>query len=260
MLVNLILNKEKTKSFNEKRKEIAEREPEYAKYLMPVEKLSDIFIPYLKITKENNNAYIVFEDDYRDSFNGVYMCGLNSNYDIEHITDYKEKRNFKSPLYFQDYGVCDNASQVLDYYDKLFERYEEYMKDKLFVIFLTPIFRKDEPETGGWRWHKWGPYIGKYKPRCEYIHDEKGIDYVFCFHIYEVENIIKNATFTSVWDGGYKITTRCKVNTETKEVFDVEKVVETADCVNELDYEFVTIDNIEYPVSCDKKETEYWYK
>ena len=99
MLINLTLNEEKTKNFNERRKEIAEKEPEYAKYLKPVEKLSDIFVPYSKITKENNSEYIVIEDDYRDSFDGVYMCGLNSNYDIESITNYKEKRNFKSPLY-----------------------------------------------------------------------------------------------------------------------------------------------------------------
>lgn len=33
---------------------------------------------------------------------------------------------------------------------------------------------------------------------------------------------IKNATFTSVCDGGYKVTTNCKVNMKTKEVFDTE--------------------------------------
>lgn len=72
--------------------------------------------------------------------------------------------------------------------------------------------------------------------------------------------MIKNATFTSVWDGGYGITTNCKVNTETKEVFDVEVSRGTEDLVNELDYEYVTIDGSEYLVSNDKEETEYWYK
>ena len=187
MLINLVLNEEKTKKFNERRNEIAEREPEYAEYLKPVKKLSDIFIPYSKITKENGDGYIVIEDDYRDSFDGVYMCGLNANYDIEEITDYKEKRNFDSPFYFCNYGVCDNASQALDYYDDLYKQYEDCMKDKSFVVLLVPMFREDQPECGGWRWHKWGPYIGKFKSKCEYLYDEKGIDYVFCFHIYEVE-------------------------------------------------------------------------
>ena len=72
--------------------------------------------------------------------------------------------------------------------------------------------------------------------------------------------MIKNATFTSVWDGGFEITTNCKVNTETKEVFDIEISEGTADMVNELDEEFVTIDGEEYSVSNDNDYTEYWYE
>lgn len=71
--------------------------------------------------------------------------------------------------------------------------------------------------------------------------------------------MIKNATFTSVWDGGYEITTNCKVNTETKEVFDIEPSIGTEDLVNELDYEYVTVDGEDFPVSSDNEETEYWY-
>lgn len=33
-----------------------------------------------------------------------------------------------------------------------------------------------------------GQYIGKYEPRCEYLYDEEGIDYVYCFTILEVED------------------------------------------------------------------------
>lgn len=71
--------------------------------------------------------------------------------------------------------------------------------------------------------------------------------------------MIKSATFTSVWDGGYEITTNCKVNTETKEVFDIEPSIGTEDLVNELDCEYVTIDEEDFPVSSDNEETEYWY-
>lgn len=69
--------------------------------------------------------------------------------------------------------------------------------------------------------------------------------------------MIKNATFTSVWDGGYEITTNCKVNTETKEVFDVEKV--DIDNVDILDYEYITINGEDYSVSSNE-DTEYWYE
>ena len=37
--------------------------------------------------------------------------------------------------------------------------------------------------------------------------------------------MIKNATFTSVWDKCYKVTSNCKVNMTTKEVFDIEHTV-----------------------------------
>lgn len=72
--------------------------------------------------------------------------------------------------------------------------------------------------------------------------------------------MIKNGTFTSVWDGGYEITTNCKVNMETKEVFDIEISVGTEDLINELDYEYITIDGKDYSVSNDKEDTEYWYE
>ena len=61
------------------------------------------------------------------------------------------------------------------------------MKDKKFVILLTPVFKEDQPESCGWRWYKWGQYIGKYEPKCEYLYDEEGIDYVYCFTILEIE-------------------------------------------------------------------------
>ena len=72
--------------------------------------------------------------------------------------------------------------------------------------------------------------------------------------------MIKTATFTSVWDGGYEVTTNCKVNEETKEVFDIETSEGTEDFVNVLDEEYVTVDGKKYSVSNDKEETEYWYE
>lgn len=69
--------------------------------------------------------------------------------------------------------------------------------------------------------------------------------------------MIKDATFTSVWDGGYEVTTNCKVNMETKEIFDIE-MAEVDDNLDILEAEFVTIDGIDYAVSNDNI-TEYWY-
>lgn len=61
-------------------------------------------------------------------------------------------------------------------------------------------------------------------------------------------SVIKNGLFTSVWDGGFEITTKCKVNTETKEIFDIEVSESNADMVEHLDEEYVTIDGIDYRV------------
>ena len=72
--------------------------------------------------------------------------------------------------------------------------------------------------------------------------------------------MIKDAKFTSVWDGGYKITTKCKVNMETKEVFDIEVSEDIADLVDDLNYEYVTIDGENHFVSYNGEEdTTYWY-
>ena len=69
--------------------------------------------------------------------------------------------------------------------------------------------------------------------------------------------MIKNATFTSVWDGGYEITTNCKVDMKTKEIFDIEIANGVEDFVEELDYEYVTIDGEDYPVFSESDEG-YW--
>lgn len=72
--------------------------------------------------------------------------------------------------------------------------------------------------------------------------------------------MIKNGTFTSVWDGDFEVTTKCKVNMETKEVFDIEVSEDTADLVNDLNYEYVTIDGEKHFVSYKEEGTEYWYE
>lgn len=73
--------------------------------------------------------------------------------------------------------------------------------------------------------------------------------------------MIKNATYTSVWDGGYEVTTNCKVNMETKEVFDIEE--STVDISGRVTDEYITIDGIKYDVFnnvlCDIEQGAFWY-
>lgn len=59
--------------------------------------------------------------------------------------------------------------------------------------------------------------------------------------------MIKEATFESYWDGGVCVSTSCKVNMDTKEVFDIE-IATNIDGLDCLDAEMVVIDDVQYPV------------
>jgi hypothetical protein len=79
-----------------------------------------------------------------------------------------------------DFGVCDEWDQII-------EKWPSIITDpRRFIISLTRVRRADQEEQGGWRWHKWGEYIGKQDPHHEYLYDETDIDEVFCFHIHEI--------------------------------------------------------------------------
>lgn len=82
--------------------------------------------------------------------------------------------------YFPHYGVCDSVKQILAACPAI-----EESKTRQFVITLTRVRRANQPAEGGWRWHKWGPYIGTHDIQCEYLHDEQGIEEVFVYHVYE---------------------------------------------------------------------------
>lgn len=192
MLVELALNNKKVEQYNQHARELKKQYPDMS--FREVEKLEEVFCPYAQMIMDK--GWVKYKPVAKDNrplcdLHGVYVCGLNDNHTLESITDYKEARNFDSPLYWCCYGVADNASQVLDYYEHLLTNYGDYMNDHKFIITMTPIFREDQPEYGGWRWHKWGQYIGDFEPQCEYLYDEKGIDYVWVFTILEVEECEK---------------------------------------------------------------------
>lgn len=79
------------------------------------------------------------------------------------------------------YGVCDSPEQFAEHFK------DALTKDprKLIVTFWE-VRREDQSEDGGWRYHKWGQYIGSQKPENEYLYDDKHIEKVYCWHIYEI--------------------------------------------------------------------------
>lgn len=79
------------------------------------------------------------------------------------------------------YGVCDDYKQVIDKCPMLIT------SERKFVMSVTPIKKSTQSPTGGWRWHKWGDYIGTQKRSgCEYIYDEPEIELVYCYNIVEI--------------------------------------------------------------------------
>jgi hypothetical protein len=80
------------------------------------------------------------------------------------------------------YGVCDTPQQFIRRYKKTLSK-----SKRKFIVSFTEISKDKQSPSGGWRWHKWGPYIGTQKPTgCEYIYDEPKIERVFCYHILEL--------------------------------------------------------------------------
>lgn len=79
-----------------------------------------------------------------------------------------------------NYGVCDNYQQLLDKCPEIVNSNE-----RQFIVTLFQVDRDDQDEEGGWRWHKWGDYIGDETPTCEYLYDEPDIDRVYCYQVYE---------------------------------------------------------------------------
>ena len=118
---------------------------------------------------------------------GVYQTG-HFNFDNEIAGKLSMNQCYPNHLvmrdtkeYFGCYGVCDNWQQITEQCPMLCSS-----TDRHFAISITSISKADQPASGGWRWHKWGPYIGTQEPTCEYIHDEPVIEQVYVYHVYQL--------------------------------------------------------------------------
>lgn len=137
---------------------------------------------------------------------GIYRCGCDHNFSMEEFQETEnltyndqylamvrtwsdpDENGNRIPLDMDSqYGVADSIDQIKEYYKVWLED-----PDTKWIITVTPVFQHKENEGlgGGWRWHKWGPYIGKLKPEYIYLDDEDfGEDfqgYVLCYHIYPI--------------------------------------------------------------------------
>lgn len=86
-----------------------------------------------------------------------------------------------------EYGVCDTPEQFISKFGKLLES-----QPSKYAVFFTHI--KKNPDNkgrgGGWRWHKWGQYVGDGEPQFEYLDDEEGFEGgVFTYHIHDISEL-----------------------------------------------------------------------
>lgn len=97
-------------------------------------------------------------------------------------------------------GVCDSVEQFKQDVVPLLEKHPEHL-----IVSMTHIDKKTQPADGGWRWRKWGPYIGKGTPTHEYLGEEPGFENgVYVYHIY----ILRLAETCVVFDDNVKVDSR----------------------------------------------------
>lgn len=86
------------------------------------------------------------------------------------------------------YGVCDSVGQfILKYGDALKDAAGSY------CLAFTRVVKAKQSPVGGWRWDKWGPYIGNGEPTTEYLRDEPKFEEVFVFSVFRLREGAKDS-------------------------------------------------------------------
>jgi hypothetical protein len=83
--------------------------------------------------------------------------------------------------YPTSFYVCDSPEQFIERYGKVLEKDE-----RIFAVFFTPMLKSEQSPEGGWRWHKWGEYVGDGEPTTEYLYDEPEFERVYTVNITSV--------------------------------------------------------------------------
>lgn len=108
-----------------------------------------------------------------------------SHFSADHAYLVKESNWDEEEKYgCQFYGVADTAEQARKYAEEHLGK-----RPERFCVFVTHVAKNpaNRGQGGGWRWHKWGPYIGTGTPTMEYLDDEEAFpDGIYVFHIYEL--------------------------------------------------------------------------
>jgi hypothetical protein len=133
---------------------------------------------------------------------GVYWSQALENF-LEEYSDYRIIHDYDRKFttlrehldylneWGESYGVADNLEQIM----MKLSRYW-FEPDRNFILALQKVRKVDQPPKDGWRWSKWGPYIGEQESRADYLADEPFIDELILYEFYEVvlENNNRHST------------------------------------------------------------------
>lgn len=110
--INLEINPEKLERSNHLWEELKKENPEIFK---GEDDSGSMFQPWKLINSENFSNLILEEDDPDLDTTGIYLEALNARHHIERLTDYETVNPIGDKYLYRvhDYGVADNATQVI---------------------------------------------------------------------------------------------------------------------------------------------------
>lgn len=125
-------------------------------------------------------------------YRGVYLAHINFNHEIGHLikndwpsftggTDWTDF-DYRNDDLFNSYGVVDHWTQLP------LKRLDG--DDRPLLVFLGRHAKADQSPRGGWRWHKWGPYLGVFREQAaahEYLYDTPDVVEVWSYQVVELK-------------------------------------------------------------------------
>lgn len=120
---------------------------------------------------------------YEGHFIDHWLDGVCCDLQLDQVWDSLRRVDMWERYGTGSHGVADNYQQVLTYeHDR---RVAD--PDHLYIVQVSIMRREDQSPKDGWRWSKWGPYIGTQVHQADYLADEPDISEVMIYRFISVK-------------------------------------------------------------------------